>query len=545
MPGWKTLPPPLADNIPAYPPVELIDMATPPTVTIGSAGNTSAITNSVLVRFDDSRLRICGAKLEEFGGQFAGLAGAFIVTDPLGVGPLVDRYPTRLKNTPAKDLPAGSNGFPGIVNVEFEHDGQAFEIIANSGGGGRFRVLVDYLDGKGWQREPDANWNARNVTGSSTVSAGGPWYAHKVDFGSRAVRRIRVEMTGSLFGGIRIGPTDGLWAPSWPKGPRVIAVGDSFTGGTVVGFGSGAAGMPVAWHQVMGRMLGWRDVWPSGVGSTGYLNDGTQGQNFQWKITLNGTYTSGSYKITGRAPDATAYVQTAAIDVNATAAQVQTALEAIYGAGNVLVTGGGNGAGGFTVELVGAHAARTAELPTAQTATAMVGGTGWGAFGQRAGGSRVRFSRRIANDIVPYCDKNTVVVWAGGINDGTLYSAAGGAAAFRAEVDACLQAVAATGAKQVVLGPWNPTGTQAASASSIGMRDALQAAAAAVAATFIDTLSWITGTGKVGSTNGSGNSDVYTSSDGTHPPRDGHGYLGRRAAAALRAAAPSWLTLVR
>lgn len=45
---------------------------------------------------------------------------------------------------------------------------------------------------------------------------------------------------------------------------------------------------------------------------------------------------------------------------------------------------------------------------------------------------------------------------------------------------------------------------------------------------------WISGTGKVGSTNASGNSDIYVSSDGVHPSQAGHDFYARRWAAALR-----------
>jgi lysophospholipase L1-like esterase len=46
--------------------------------------------------------------------------------------------------------------------------------------------------------------------------------------------------------------------------------------------------------------------------------------------------------------------------------------------------------------------------------------------------------------------------------------------------------------------------------------------------------SWIFGTGKVGTTNSSGNSDIYVSADGTHPPDAGHEYIARRCEAVIR-----------
>lgn len=47
---------------------------------------------------------------------------------------------------------------------------------------------------------------------------------------------------------------------------------------------------------------------------------------------------------------------------------------------------------------------------------------------------------------------------------------------------------------------------------------------------------WFTGTGRVGNTTGSGNSDVYVYSDTVHPTQSGHDYAGVRFADALREA---------
>jgi lysophospholipase L1-like esterase len=47
--------------------------------------------------------------------------------------------------------------------------------------------------------------------------------------------------------------------------------------------------------------------------------------------------------------------------------------------------------------------------------------------------------------------------------------------------------------------------------------------------------SWFTGTGKSGTLSGTGDSDVYTGTDGTHPVQIGHDYLARRVARAMRA----------
>ena len=51
-----------------------------------------------------------------------------------------------------------------------------------------------------------------------------------------------------------------------------------------------------------------------------------------------------------------------------------------------------------------------------------------------------------------------------------------------------------------------------------------------------DASPWTFGTGYVGATNGSGNSDVAISADGTHPTDLGHVIYDQRATAGVRAA---------
>jgi lysophospholipase L1-like esterase len=51
----------------------------------------------------------------------------------------------------------------------------------------------------------------------------------------------------------------------------------------------------------------------------------------------------------------------------------------------------------------------------------------------------------------------------------------------------------------------------------------------------INPRGWITGTGKVGSTTGSGNADLFTTSDSIHPTQAGHDFLGYNVASAISA----------
>lgn len=145
-------------------------------------------------------------------------------------------------------------------------------------------------------------------------------------------------------------------------------------------------------------------------------------------------------------------------------------------------------------------------------------GTGYSNPG--SGGGRDTFLNRIATDVVPQNPEGVVIY--GGTND----SATGLQAAATATY-----AALASGLPNVpvyVFGCQYPSGAADATRDT---KDAAIAAAAAAASNvkrFTSVKTWFTGTGKVGATTGSGNSDLYTSSDGLHPSTAGHYYIGPR-----------------
>ena len=148
------------------------------------------------------------------------------------------------------------------------------------------------------------------------------------------------------------------------------------------------------------------------------------------------------------------------------------------------------------------------------------GGTGYLA----TSGSHPAFSTRLPGIIAAAPD---VVVFAGGINDSLTGLQAAATAAFNS-IRAALPRT-----RIYVVGPWAPSTGSAASQASKGT--AISAACTATGARYIDNLTdpWITGTGKVGTTTGDGNADLYISADGTHPVADGQFYLGARVAHAI------------
>lgn len=166
-----------------------------------------------------------------------------------------------------------------------------------------------------------------------------------------------------------------------------------------------------------------------------------------------------------------------------------------------------------------------------------IGGTGYLA---PATGTAWKCRDHISDVTTPNPD---VVIFAHGANDATYTTAA-----ITAEALLCYQTVRASlpNAVIIVLGPW-----ALASGPSFSITEVEGAILAAVTA-FNDPLckfvkqttdpagSWITGTGRTGATNGTGNADIYiggvSGTDTSHPNDSGHLYLARRAANGVAAA---------
>ncbi len=161
------------------------------------------------------------------------------------------------------------------------------------------------------------------------------------------------------------------------------------------------------------------------------------------------------------------------------------------------------------------------------------GGTGYIANNTGVGYS---FINRLT-DVTKLSPSPDIVMVFGGIND-----EGSGAGAIQAAALAYFQALrtALPSAVVVVLGAY-----PAATGPSV-TRLATEAALLAAFNSWADSNSyfipvsndpngsWITGTGNVGSQNGSGNSDVYTGTDGTHPTQSGGDYIAQRIATAIR-----------
>lgn len=140
------------------------------------------------------------------------------------------------------------------------------------------------------------------------------------------------------------------------------------------------------------------------------------------------------------------------------------------------------------------------------------GGTGYIA----TNGARGNFASRIVEDCLQY--NPDIVLVAGGIND-----QAQGATATTAAAIALFDQIQAAGVPLlIVVGPFYPTGSPPAFTTTLNanLKADVQARPGAI---YLDphTPSVITGTGKVGATTGTGNADLMTQNDGTHPTQAG------------------------
>ncbi|NUR28869.1 MAG: SGNH/GDSL hydrolase family protein [Catenulispora sp.] len=211
--------------------IDLGAMTTPPTITASQTQN-SALT---------MRLRTViggGLGLNSFtfrGGTptvFAGLAMRPAAVHRLDAGNL------------------GSNlGSTGGA-VEFYSDAPKIE-FAVTGGTTTYQIEVDGQAVAASPRTYEFTGGAMFVT---------------LDFGGvRKSRRYRWETDSSGGGGwdgVAVTPADSVWAV--PKGLRVAVVGDSLVEQT------GATDPNGGYAKVLGKLLGWDDVWCVAIGGTGF-----------------------------------------------------------------------------------------------------------------------------------------------------------------------------------------------------------------------------------------------------------------------------------
>jgi hypothetical protein len=219
----------------------------PPVYTRGTAGGATAISGGVLT---------AASQADSFTDM-----GAISNADANGY---------YLSNNNAQSVTGSSETNPWAR--EWYSDAPQLEVRLK-GGGGPYRLA--YNDGTGWAYATSAA--LADPGGSST-------YLDLYDFtsvGGSKQRHFRLEMSGPFkFGGVYTGPTYALQRAAHDD--AILFMGDSFTEPTFSDNTSPVLSGHESYAMLLGRALGYRNVWLSGSGGTGYLNPGT-GTRFKFR----------------------------------------------------------------------------------------------------------------------------------------------------------------------------------------------------------------------------------------------------------------------
>lgn len=137
------------------------------------------------------------------------------------------------------------------ISVNVNADAVAFYVVGTTLA---FRFLVD-----------DRYVSLAGTVPAATTGTGNNYII--LTFGSKAVRKVTIELQQNCsVRRIAVKPADSFLAKPAARAKRGIVLGDSITAAT------GATAFGDGFVTVAGDMLGTYDLWPSGVGSTGYVN---------------------------------------------------------------------------------------------------------------------------------------------------------------------------------------------------------------------------------------------------------------------------------
>lgn len=433
-------------------------MATPPTV--GAPATTSAITGGVNWSPLKNGVATGDATAVDPAGQFDfALASA-----GRQQGSTFPSYGYMVFESPAHP-----NAQSAVYRARFHFDGTNLEIMMSIYANVQYQI---YVDGQAVAA------SAASIGSNQTVS-----YI-PLTFASRAQRLIEV-VSSNPFGGVRTTPTDTIWKPAPVGGPRVIVLGDSYTGGT----GADASGI-TGWVQKFAAIMGWPDTWQAGVGGSGYLATG-QGAKFRDRVVSD---------VTANAPDLV-IVAGGHNDTGFTTAAVQTEAALLYDAIKA-------GSPKAKLIVVGPMGAANAQGTYAAMQSAI--------FAAAASKADLTINTLAPNWFTGngFIGTNRAVVDAVTTNGSTTITSA--TAAF-----------VAGDVNRVVSGAGIPTGAKIASVTN-STTAVLSVAATASASSVSLALT---------NQRGDGNDDYYVWTDNVHPSQAGHEYIARR----IGSAVTSWL----
>jgi hypothetical protein len=350
--------------------------------------------------------------------------------------------------------------------IAFVHTGQILELQFQSA---TTNIFLFKIDGKFESLTPTTETNA----------------FRKYDFGSSATRDIQIISAGldlSTFHVVKVNVSTGDTVVKGAiKGPRCILFGDSFC--------SNPSSFPLAFAETMH----WDDVWGSGVGGSGYIaTNGNTVPTFAMRIQHD--VIQYAPKVVGIIGSVNDNSQTYAA-LYAAAYSLYTTLTAALP--NSLIFAAHTSSKGVDGEAITAWRNRAAKKAAATAAGIMWVDitsqpndvpllSGVTAFTNSSGASTL------------YLD----IAWDGAVNSN---SPIGSVVSLGDEAGG-------TGERHLILSTAQNSGKVQAN-----LAGPLLATYAAGSAWTLKGSSYLTGTGKVGTTTGVGNSDTLCSSDGVHP----------------------------
>jgi lysophospholipase L1-like esterase len=449
-------------------------MTSPPTV--GAASTTTILTSPVNVSALEA-----GAFTYSGGTAYRGAVPTNGGNFPAYLGVLLGAYPGSTSSSP--------------VSIDFDIDTVdatgRFELYF-TGNGLKVRVAVQNASGIWEYVTSGATW---------TLANDGNAYFLPLTMGAAGTYRIRVECAaGVKFRGVNCGATDSVRAAPKPR-RRYIIVGDSYSEPTISDSGSNMSSD--GWPQKLSYLTGF-EVWSAGSGGTGYVNpnSGAGRQKFRDRLATDILpFTPDGVIFAGGIND-TSFTTAAAVGVEAAACfdQVRAALPncdliAISPFWPSAITT--NSTTNLLAVRDAIQAAAEARGIKFLDLLSLPAPAYLGSWSSTLQGATLVGATSIQVATVPdYFTYSTP-----GLNDWYVYIKDGASGEIR-------KVTAMSGS-----GPYTLT---------VG---ALTYAHSAGAGVQLAGPSYMTGSGKQGSTTGSGNADRYTGSDGTHPTVAGHAHI--------------------
>lgn len=452
-------------------------MATPPTISQGTAAAATAIAGSILTAPSDTSAFTYYGTIPGFGGAASPGSGWY------------------QSNAAAGGVyPGGTTPSPWAVEFDLDASDPRFEVkFYGKGTGSGIRVLI----------------NGQYATQASTfvsATADNAAYLGLVTLAAAGIYRIRLEFEATTaFGGIQTSPLNAVNAAPKRRSQRWMFFGDSFTEPTISD--TGGSHKWDGYVQLLAYLLG-VDAWAAGSGGTGYLKTNGARGNFLDRITDLTRNNPDVVLFAGGINDFSSFTAAA---IGAQALAVFQATKAALPQAQIIVMSPYTGRG---FQSYSANFLATADAIKAAAATAGVTfidvlrlpaprtGTG--------GGSTPTPATTLAADVG---SGNTQITTVGDIPLNTYIQIGTGANA---------QVRRVTGKSGT--GPYT---LQFSGSVPSGGGGTLAASHLAGEAVIPVGQGLSTGSGQQGATTGDGTSDRYTGNDGTHPTVAGHRNLAR------------------